>query len=124
MFPIAIVGAVIGMAVSGTKGAEWVSDKLGITKGGGSAGSKAGPTALTEKQASSFAAALAAQNTQQSLPPSIPVATAPAAVQPSSGTDYALFDRLKAGTMAYNQIGKHNGMHAGAIEQLGPNGSI
>jgi hypothetical protein len=61
MFPIAIIGAVIGIAVSGTKGAEWVSDKLDSATGTGSAGSKAGPTALTKKQAASFAATLAAQ---------------------------------------------------------------
>jgi hypothetical protein len=123
MFPIAIIGAVIGIAVSGTKGAEWVSDKLDSATGTGSAGSKAGPTALTKKQAASFAATLAAQNTGQSLPPSIPVAAAGTAVHQSKGTDYALFDRLAAGTMAYNNIGERNGTHAGAIKESGSNGS-
>ena len=124
MFPIAIVGAIIGVIATGAKGAEWASDKLDSSKGSGSVGGKAGPTPLTDAQAASFSATLAAQTAGQSLPPSIPVATAPAAVHQSNGTDYAMFDRLTAGTIAYSHIGEHHSAHAGAVTDPGVDGNI
>jgi len=122
MFPIAIVGGIIGAIVSGAKGAEWLTDKLDSAQGTGSAGGKAVPTALTQAQAASFAAALAAQTAGQTLPPSVPVATPPAAIQQSNGTDFAMLDRLKAGTIAYSHVGEHHGTHAGAVKDPNSDG--
>jgi hypothetical protein len=65
MFPIAIVGGIIGAIVSVAKAADWLSDKLDSAKGAGSVGGKPEPTKLTETQASAFAATLAAQTAGQ-----------------------------------------------------------
>lgn len=115
MFPIAIVGGIIGAVVSVAKAADWLSDKLDSAKGAGSVGGKPEPTKLTEAQASAFAATLAAQTAGQALPPSLPVSIAPNAIPQPHGTDYAMLDRIKAGLVAYNHVGEHRGNHAGAV---------
>ena len=117
MFPIAIVGGIIGAVVSVAKAADWLSDKLESANGAGSAGGKPEPTKLTEAQASAFAATLAAQTAGQALPPSLPVSPAPDTIPQLRGTDYAMLDRMKAGLVAYNHVGEHRGNHAGAIAQ-------
>lgn len=117
MFPIAIVGGIIGAVVSVAKAADWLSDKLDSAKGAGSVGGKPGPTKLTEAQASAFATTLAAQTAGQGLPPSLPVSTAPTAIPQLNGTDHAMLDRMKAGLMAYDHVGERHGNHAGAVGQ-------
>lgn len=121
MLPLLAVGGVIGAIMSVAKGASWVSDQISGTKGTGSAGGKAGPTPLTDAQASAFATTLAAQTAGQSLPPSTPVATPPNLVPHVNGPDYSMLERMKAGVAAYTQIGEHYGNHAGAIGQPSDN---
>jgi len=117
MLPLLAVGGVIGAIMSIGKGASWLSGQINSSKGTGSAGGKAGPTPLTDAQASAFAATLAAQTAGQSLPPSTSVATPPNLVPQVNGTDYSMMERIRVGVAAYSQIGEHYGNHAGAISQ-------
>jgi hypothetical protein len=123
VLPLIAIGGVIGVIVSAAKGASWLSDQVGSANGSGSAGGKKGPTPLSNQQASSFAATLAAQTAGQGLPPSLPVATSPSAVPQLNGTDYVMLDRMQAGLSAYDQVGERYGSHAGAIAQPEGNNS-
>ena len=123
MFPLVAIGGIIGAVMSVAKGASWLADQLDSTKGTGSTGGKAQPTALTETQASAFAATLAAQTTGQSVPVSPAAASAAPAVMQLNGTDYGELARMQAGAVAYSRIGAHHGNHAGAVKQPDPNDS-
>lgn len=114
--PLLAVGGVISAVMSVAKGASWLADQINGTRGTASAGGKAGPTPLTDAQASAFATTLAAQSAGQSLAPSTPVAMPPNLVP------QAMLERMKTGIAAYTQIGKHYGNHAGAISQPDANG--
>jgi hypothetical protein len=122
MLPLIAIGGVVGAVMSIAKGASWVSDQVS-GKGAASAGGKGGPTPLTEAQASSFAATLAAQTAGQSLPasPASPVASTAITSQLTgasqvTGPDHNLAMRAKAGLLAYNHIGEHHSHQAGAIK--------
>ena len=77
MLPLLAIGGVIGAVMSIAKGGSWVADQVS-DKGAASAGGKTGPKPLTEAQASSFAATLAAQNAGQTLPASAASPSSPA----------------------------------------------
>ena len=124
MLPLLAIGGVIGAVMSIAKGGSWVADQVS-DKGAASAGGKTGPKPLTEAQASSFAATLAAQNAGQTLPasaasPSSPAVSVAAQV---TGLDENAAARVKAGVLAYSQIGEHHGHQAGAIKPPANDGS-
>ena len=117
MFPLIAIGGVIGAVMSAAKGASWLSDQLSDT-GAATAGGKSSPTKLTEAQASSFAATLAAQTAGQSMPISTTnAAPATMASVQATGPDENAAARAKAGVLAYSHIGEHHGHRAGAIKQ-------
>ena len=115
MFPLVAIGGVIGAVMSVAKGASWLSDQIS-DKGAASAGGKTSSASLTEAQASSFAATLAAQTAGQSVPVSAanPAPAMMASVQ-ATGVDENAAARAKAGVLAYSHIGQHHGHRAGAI---------
>ncbi len=123
MFPLVAIGGVIGAVMSVAKGASWLSDQIS-DKGAASAGGKTAPTKLTEAQASSFAATLAAQTAGQSMPTSTanPAPAMMASVQ-ATGPDENAAARAKAGVLAYSHIGEHHGHRAGAIGHPASDGS-
>jgi len=108
MLPLLAIGGVIGAVMSVAKGASWLSDQLGTTKGAASAGGKAAPPAATASK-SQFDAALAAQVAGQSVP--IQPSTPTAALPQQHGTDYATLGRLRAGVAAYSQVAEHRDNH-------------
>jgi hypothetical protein len=123
MFPLLAVGGAIGAVMSIAKGASWLSEQIS-DKGAASAGGKTDPTKLTEAQAASFAATLAAQSAGQSVPASTANA-APATLvsMQANGPDENAAARAKAGVLAYNHIGEHHGHRAGAIAHPASHGS-
>lgn len=122
MFPFVAIGGAISAVVSVVKGASWLSDQISGSKDSASAGGKAGPKPLSDAQAKSFAATLAAQTAGQSVPRSADVNTNAAPVVPYlDSTDYGVQDRVKAGAVAYSHIGEHHGQRAGAVKQPAPN---
>ena len=119
MFPLMVIGGVIGAMMSIGKGASWVSDQLHSATSSGSAGGKDAPAAATNAKAGSFDAALAAQTAGPSVPAvAVASATAPAPmlVPHAHAGDYDQLARMKAGVEAYNTIGEHHRNHAGAIK--------
>ena len=115
MFPLVAIGGVIGAVMSVAKGASWLSDQIS-DKAAASAGGKTSSASLTEAQASSFAATLAAQTAGQSVPLSTanPAPSVLASMQ-AAGPDENAAARAKAGVLAYSHIGQHHGHRAGAI---------
>ena len=122
MIPLVAIGGVIGAVMSVAKGASWLSDQIS-DKGAASAGGKTSSASLTEAQASSFAATLAAQTAGQSVPVSA-ASPAPATTASVLGTgpDENAAARAKAGVLAYSNIGQHHGHRAGAIGHPASNG--
>src|SRR5262249_2634454 len=119
MLPLVAIGGVIGAIVSVAKGASWLSDQVSGSANSASAGGKGGLPELTEAQASSFAATLAAQGAGQAVPGSA-VATAAPTPAPSMtarvhATGYDTRARLQAGTIAYSQIGQHTTPRGGGV---------
>jgi hypothetical protein len=133
MFPLVAIGGVIGAIVSVAKGASWLSDQLGSTKGTGSVGGKTEVKPGSDAKASSFQAALAAQAAGQSVPPSASTAptTLPAAASSAMlpaqqhGPDYDAIARMKAGIFAYSHVGEHRDGHDKATQpSSGADGSV
>ena len=103
MFPIAAIGGVIGAAISIAKGVSWLSDQLETARSSASAGGKVELPGMSEAKGAQFEAALAAQVAGQKQPLATP--TVPEGPLLPRGPDYATADRIKAGVLAYGQIG-------------------
>jgi hypothetical protein len=110
VLPLIAIGGVIGAVMSVAKGASWLSDQLDQTKSSASAGGKAEPKTTDTAKASPFAATLAAQVAGQSVPVSTP--TPVSLPQQQQTPDYDTAARIKAGLVAYGQIGEHRTNHA------------
>lgn len=133
MFPLMVIGGVIGAVMSIAKGTSWVSDQLDSSKTSAAAGGKANAAPVGDTNGSSFESKLAAQTAGQTVPvaaPSTPAATPVAVAAPSPApatpvaliphaqpTEYDALARMKAGVEVYNNVGQHHGNHAGAIKQ-------
>ena len=128
MLPLLVLGGIIGAVVSAVQGGSWLSDKVDASNNSASVGGKGGKasaTLATDAKTSPFAAALSAQVAGQSMPAGPPVAALPSSLPPSqNGTDYDALARMKAGLVAYNNIGEHHGNHTGQPPELGDSGSI
>jgi hypothetical protein len=106
MLPLLAIGGVIGAVMSAAKGVSWLSGQLDSTKATASAGGKAATTPATAAKTSQFAATLAAQVAGQNVPVSAQTTAANVPLQ-QHVTAYDTAARLKAGLVAYGQVGEH-----------------
>jgi hypothetical protein len=104
MFPLMIIGGVIGAVATAVKGGAWLSDQISATQSSASVGGKPSP----------FEGALAAQAAGQTMPAGKAALPPTALVQPTHGTDYDALARMNAGIVAYNHVGEHHGKHDAA----------
>ena len=121
MFPIVAIGGVIGAVFSIAKGASWLSDQLDSSNASASVGGKGDGKTETgssaDTQTSQFEAALAAQVAGQNQPAAAVTGTttsstatsatggANAATMSVVGATYDPVARMKAGLIAYSQVG-------------------
>ncbi len=111
MFPLIAIGGVIGAVMSIAKGAAWVADQLDSGKSTTSVGGKGDGKPVTDAKASPFAATLAAQTAGQTMPSSAIPAVSPALIPQTHGADYDMLARMKAGVIAYANVGQHHSNH-------------
>ncbi len=122
MLPLLAIGGVIGAVMSAAKGVSWLSGQLDSTKTTASAGGKAATTPATAAKMSQFAATLAAQVAGQSVPVSAQTTAANVPLQ-QHVSDYDTAARIKAGLVAYGQIGEHRGHHSKPLDGAANDGS-
>ncbi|MGC1413517.1 MAG: hypothetical protein WA864_31755 [Acetobacteraceae bacterium] len=121
MLPLLAIGGVIGALMSTAKGASWLSGQLDPTKGAASASGKAAATPATAARMSQFAATLAAQAAGQNVPASAQAAASVPVQQHISAYDTTA--RIKAGLVAYGQIGEHRTHHSRPLDGTASDGA-
>jgi hypothetical protein len=122
MLPLLAIGGVIGAVMSAAKGVSWLSGQLDSTKATASAGGKAATTSATAAKTSQFAATLAAQVAGQNVPVSAQTTAANVPLQ-QHVTAYDTAARLKAGLVAYGQVGEHRTHHSKPLDGSASDGA-
>ena len=115
MFPIAVIGGVIGAVISAAEGASWLSRQIDTAKTSASVGGKgdgktdtSGSSTSGENKVSQFEATLAAQVAGQNQPVTATTSSSTVATT-LTGPSYDTVARMKAGLIAYAQVGDHRG---------------